>query len=130
MRLFLIPLLAITATAVDWAVINYTSLGGWIYILAGWFLVWLLLFFILRRKWLVSIGTVMVVAVGEDLLFLMGCWLLKGRPLYPLYCHSWLPYCYNWGGIPSYYVIGLLIGGYLIWLRLILNRRRSSIRLS
>ncbi len=114
-----LPLIALTVTAtiVDWVVINYVPLGnwGWTYIIGGWFVVWLLIFFIVKRKWLVSIGTVMIVSIMEDVLFLLWDRIVGIIPWSSQwYCHDWMPGCLNWYGIPSYYFIELALGIALI----------------
>lgn len=110
--LALIPLV-ILATIVDWIIIhNHWGIFPW-YHIGGWLVVWLIVFFLLKRRWLKSIGTILLMSVAEDVLYLSYASLIGEREFYPLYCHDWLWGCQNWLGMPSYYFIAVL-GGILL----------------
>lgn len=110
-----IGILLIVVTVIDLAVVlnNSFPLG---YILAGWTLVWLLCFLILK-SWLLSIAVVMVLSVIEDALFIITVHVANGQPIYPFYCHEWMwGLSWDWLGIPSHYFILLGIVGILVFI--------------
>ena len=127
-RWLLLVGLTLLATVVDQMVIKHKGLfasynvpSGW-YHYIGWALTWLLVFFIVRKRFWLSMLAVVVVAAVEDALFLLYDAMMGLRPFYPLYCHGWMtraygawvtPFSYNWFGMPSfYYFVALLIGVY------------------
>ena len=114
--LALLTILAVVATIIDQYVIHCTDWAGWIYIFLGWFVAWLVIFFIMRRNWLYSIATVFIISVAEDALFLLWNRII-GRTDWSasFYCHDWIPFCQDWG-IPSTYVYSLVIAGCLVWI--------------
>jgi len=93
-RLGLLLTLTIIATTVDWVVLsNNWVFPGYHYL--GWTTVWLLVFFIMQKRWLDSIVTVAMISVIEDFLYLTYGSLIGARTFYPLYCHAWIPDVYG-----------------------------------
>lgn len=119
----LLGIVAVVATIIDQIVINHTTnIAGWAYIFAGWFVAWVSIFIILKRRWLYSIVAVFIISVVEDALFLLWDRILGRTPWNAsFYCHDWIPFSQNWG-VPSHYIYSLIIAGLLIFLRKYVRR--------
>ena len=110
-----LTILAVVATVIDQFVIHQTNLVSWAYIFIGWFVAWLVCFFVLRR-WLYSIAAVITISIIEDTLFLLWDRIIGRTAWYASwYCHEWIPFSQNWG-VPSHYVYSLIIAGGLVWI--------------
>jgi hypothetical protein len=129
-RLGLLLTLTIIATTVDWVVLS----NNWVFPLyhyLGWTTVWLLVFFIMQKRWLDSIVTVAIISVIEDFFYLTYGSLIGARAFYPLYCHAWIPDVYgswaaflgqDWLGMPScYFIISAVTITYVL-----LKERRAT----
>ena len=121
-RWLLLRAMVIVSTALGYYLVVHSGLHwGWGYEIAAWFVAWLCIFFIVKRNWLYSIAAVIVTSVMEDALFLLWARIIGDvNWTTPFYSHDWIPFCQNWGGIPSHYVYSLVIAGILI---LIAKRR-------
>ncbi len=123
---FLLATTVIVSTVLGLYLVLYSGLQwGWRFEIPAWFVAWLVIFFIVKRKWLYSIAAVIIISVMEDALFLLWC-RIDGTISWdsPFYNHDWIPMCQDLGGVPSHYVYSLVIAGCLLWLA-----RRRQIRI-
>ena len=117
-RWVLLAITVIVSTIVGLYLVLHSGLQwGWCFEIPAWFVAWLVIFFIVKRNWLYSIATVIIISVMEDALFLLWC-RIDGTISWstPFYSHDWIPFCQNWGGIPSYYIYALIIAGTFIFI--------------
>ena len=115
-RWLLLGAMVIVSTTLGYYLVVHSGLNwGWGYEISAWFVAWLCIFFIVKRNWLYSIAAVIVTSVMEDALFLLWARIIGDvNWTTPFYSHDWIPFCQNWGGIPSHYVYSLIIAGILI----------------
>jgi len=123
MRWALLGVTVIVSTVLGLYLVIHSGLNwGWHFEIPAWFVAWLVIFFIVKRNWLYSIAAVIMTSVLEDALFLLWCRIDGTIPWSaPFYGHDWIPFCQNWGGIPSYYFYAILVAGILVYLG---HRRR------
>lgn len=115
--LWLIPI-TLAVTIADQLInvgLNYPFNIFPIYHIVGWSVVWFIVFLLFKRRWLLSLGLTILVAVAEDFLYLMYEALIGKRAFYPVYSHDWQLIAQDWLGIPSTYVFGIMLGLVLIW---------------
>lgn len=117
-RWLLLATTVIVSTVLGLYLVQHSGLNwGWHFEIPAWFVAWLVIFFIVKRSWLYSIAAVLIISVLEDALFLLWCRVDGTTPWdIPFYSHDWIPFCQNWGGIPSHYVYSLVIAGCLVWI--------------
>lgn len=118
MRWALLGITVIVSTILGLYLVQHSGLHwGWHFEIAAWFVAWLVIFFIVKKRWLYSIAAVIATSVMEDALFILWC-RIDGTISWsaPFYSHDWIPFCQNWGGIPSHYVYSILVAGILVHL--------------
>jgi len=128
-RIVYLLILTLVAALVDLVVITNGFVFNYYHQL-GWVVVWAICYFV-WDDFLLSLASVIVVAVGEDFLFFAIKAAFEGTPLYPLYSHQWVPemwgewasfLVWDWLGFPSMYFLALPIAIAVI----IIAQRRSK----
>lgn len=125
-RWLLLATTVIVSTVLGLYLVGHSGLNwGWHFEIPAWFVAWLVIFFIVKRNWLYSIAAVITISVMEDALYLLW-YRIDGTISWstPFYSHDWIPFCQNWGGIPSHYVYAILVAGILAYLG---YRRRTKL---
>lgn len=115
-RWLLLGAMVVISTALGYYLVVHSGLNwGWGYEIVAWFVAWLCVFFIVKKRWLYSIAAVIVISVMEDALFLLWARIIGDvNWSTPFYSHDWVPFCQNWGGIPSHYVYSLIVAGIFV----------------